>query len=385
MKKGSCESVRLCGRHGRLARLPLEYKGEPARLCSNYQNTYNIALLIPLCGTAGIWSPSCIASAQVAVEELNGRAGIGGRRIEPIMIDSAIEASVPVESLVDELINTQAIDAIVGMHISTIRQRLREVVRQRVPYIYTPLYEGGEETPGIFPIGETPNLQLVPAMDFLHNSYWLRKWALIGNDYVWPRVSHAVAKRKIRELRASLVYERYLPFGLTDIEQVLDELKRSKADGVLLSLIGQDAVLFNRSFGERALDHSMVRLSCAMEENELLASGADGLKRLFSSASYFGVLQTEANAAFRERYYGLHGDRAPLLNVIGQSMYEGVHFLASLIADHGDQWRNLHIHDMPCMSYPTARPRGHGGSGQISMPIFLARADGIQFEVIKSL
>ena len=349
------------------------------------QEAHCIALLIPLCGTAGLWSPSCIASAQVAVEELNREAGIKGRNVELIMIDSAIEAPTPVEKIVNVLIANHTIDAIVGMHISTIRQRLREVVRQRVPYIYTPLYEGGEQTPGIFPIGETPNRQLVPAMDFLHNSYRLKRWALIGNDYIWPRVSHVVAKREIRELSASLVYERYLPFGFTDIEQILDKLNRSNADGVLLSLIGQDAVLFNRSFGELALDRKMVRLSCAMEENELLASGADGLRRLFSSASYFGVLRTEANAAFRERYYGLHGDSAPLLNVIGQSIYEGVHFLASLIADHGDQWRGLHMQDMSCMSYPSARLRRHGGSGQISMPVYLARADGIQFAVIKSL
>ena len=292
---------------------------------------------------------------------------------------------MPVERLVDELITAHAIDAIVGMHISTIRQRLSKVVRQRVPYIYTPLYEGGEQTPGIFPIGETPDLQLAPAMDFLHNCYFIKRWALIGNDYIWPRTSHDFAKRKIRELRTSLVYERYLPFGLSHVDIILDELDRSNADAVLISLIGQDAVLFNRSFGDLALDHKMVRLSCAMEENELLASGADGLKRLFSSASYFGVLQTEANAAFRERYYGLHGDRAPLLNVIGQSMYEGVHFLSSLIAGHADCWTRLHFQDLPCMSYPSARMRGHAKNGQFSMPIYLARADGIQFEVIKAL
>ena len=385
MAKSSLESAHLPSRGGRLARLPLEFGGEAGQHHAKSKNSYCIAFLIPLCGTAGLWSPSCIASGQVAVEELNRETGIRGRRVEAIMIDSAIEAAAPVEAIVNTLIADHTIDAIVGMHISTIRQRLRDVVRQRVPYIYTPLYEGGEETPGIFAIGETPDLQLVPAMDFLHNSYCLKRWALIGNDYVWPRVSHVVAKRKIRELSTSLVYERYLPFGLTDIEQILDELQRSNADGVLLSLIGQDAVLFNRSFGQLAFDHKMVRLSCAMEENELLASGADGLRRLFSSASYFGALQTEVNAAFRERYYGLHGDSAPLLNVIGQSMYEGVHFLASLIADYGDQWRNLHIQDMPCMSYPSARPRRHGGSGQISMPIYLARANGIRFEVIKSL
>ncbi|MCY0154942.1 ABC transporter substrate-binding protein [Hoeflea alexandrii] len=123
---------------------------------------YRVALLIPMCGSAGIWAPSCISSAQLAVEEINRRNGIAGRQVQLIMIDSALEAKVPVEEIVNDLIETNAIDAIVGMHISAIRQRLSKVVRQRVPYVYTPLYEGGENTPGIFAIGETPHEQLGP-------------------------------------------------------------------------------------------------------------------------------------------------------------------------------------------------------------------------------
>ena len=46
------------------------------------KGTYRIALLIPLCGSAGLWAPSCISSAQVAVEELNRANGIGGRKVQ---------------------------------------------------------------------------------------------------------------------------------------------------------------------------------------------------------------------------------------------------------------------------------------------------------------
>ena len=36
---------------------------------------FRIALLIPMCGSAGLWAPSCIACAQVAVDELNKADG----------------------------------------------------------------------------------------------------------------------------------------------------------------------------------------------------------------------------------------------------------------------------------------------------------------------
>jgi len=343
---------------------------------------FRVGLLIPLCGPAGIWSPSAIASAQVAVAELNQRGGILGRRVELVMIDSALEAPEPLDRVVNDLIEAGAIDAIVGMHISAVRQTLSKVVRQRVPFIYTPLYEGGETTPGLFAIGETPPEQLGPAMRFLQDRYRPRKWALIGNDYVWPRSSHSYAKHLLRELGGELALERYLPFGFTKVERLLDELAASGAEAVVVSFIGQDAVTFNRAFGRRSMQRQMVRLALAIEENTLLATGPRALERLFVSSSYFGVLATEANAAFKERYHAMHGERAPVLGALGQSTYEGVHFLAGLMRDHAESWRDKSARDGLPVRHKSSRASGLR-SGLMRPPIYLARADGLRFEVIK--
>ena len=349
------------------------------------ERTYRVALLIPLCGSAGLWAPSCISSAQVAVGELNRGDGIAGRKVELIMVDAALEAHTPVETVVHELIEAGAIDAIVGMHISAVRQRLSKVVGQRVPYIYTPLYEGGEQTAGIFAIGETPDAQLGPAMQYLQAQFRPQSWALVGNDYVWPRSSHAFAKAKLRAMSANLVFERYLPFGLRDIGRHVDEIASSGAEAVLISLVGQDAVAFNRAFGMAGLDSRIVRLSCAVEENGLLASGSQNLKRLFSAASYFGTLPTEANGAFKEKYYSLHGENAPVLNAIGQSTYEGMHFLAGLIGHDPTEWREPGLVIPRAIDYRSARRERPPGEEVMRTPIYLARADGMQFSVVKRI
>ena len=346
--------------------------------------TYRIALLIPLCGAAGLWAPSCISSAQVAVEELNRSAGIAGRKVQLIMIDAAMEASISIEETVNDLIETDSIDAIVGMHISAVRQRLSKVVRQRIPYIYTPLYEGGERTDGLFAIGEIPDEQLGPSLECIQSEYRPRSWALIGNDYVWPRTSHNYAKSRLREMAVSLAYERYLPFGLNGMPRVVEEIARSGAEAVLISLVGQDAVAFNRAFGQARLHDRMVRLSCAIEENGLLGSGAQNSQRMFVASSYFGTLSTEANAAFKEQYYRVHGEQAPMLNALGQSTYEGVHFLAGLLRDHAGIWRMHSTSDGPPVVHRSGR-RCSVSDEPERAPIYLARADGLQFEVIKRL
>ena len=346
---------------------------------------FRIALLIPMCGSAGLWAPSCIACAQVAVDELNKADGIAGPQVQLIMIDTAIETNAPVEELINSLIETGSVDAIVGMHISSMRQRLSKVVQGRIPYIYTPLYEGGENGKGIFAIGETPAQQLGPAMDHLQAIYRPKKWALIGNDYVWPRSSNAYAKTKIAALGSKLSYEKYLPFGQPNFYREIEEITASGSEAVLISLVGQDAVEFNRNFGALNAHEAMIRLSCAIEENALLASGSDGLKRLFSSSSYFASLQSEQNAAFKENYYTLHGDRAPMLNALGQSTYEGIQFLKELIQTHGEGWADFGMPRRAPLIYKSVRNAKFISNDQKSSPIYLARADGVMYSVDKKL
>tara|TARA_B110000003_G_scaffold147519_2_gene148545 strand:- start:2879 stop:4027 length:1149 start_codon:yes stop_codon:yes gene_type:complete len=346
---------------------------------------FRIALLIPMCGSAGLWAPSCIACAQVAIEELNKADGIAGRQVQLIMVDTAIETNAPVEELINSLIETESVDAIVGMHISSMRQRLSKVVQGRIPYIYTPLYEGGENGKGIFAIGETPAQQLGPAMDHLQAIYRPKKWALIGNDYVWPRSSNAYAKTKIAALGSKLSYEKYLPFGQPNFYREIEEITASGSEAVLISLVGQDAVEFNRNFGALNAHEAMIRLSCAIEENALLASGSDGLKRLFSSSSYFASLQSEQNAAFKEKYYTLHGDRAPMLNALGQSTYEGIQFLKELIQTHGEGWADFGMPRREPLIYKSVRNAKFISNDQKSSPIYLARADGVMYSVDKKL
>lgn len=363
------------------APLPMELSDVRAgnTLCA--RESFRVALAIPLCGSAGIWAPSCISSAQVAVDEINQSGGIDGRTVQLIMLDAAEEAPEPVESVINDLIELQAIDAIVGMHISAIRQRLSKVVNQRVPYIYTPLYEGGETTRGVFAIGEVPSEQLGPAMSQLQETYRPKKWALIGNDYVWPRSSHAFAKQKLRSMGADLAMERYVPFGSRSMSYLVEELEASGAEAVLLSLVGQDAVDFNRAFGRAGMHNKMVRLSCAIEENGLMACGAKNLDRLFAASSYFGVLATESNLVFKERYYALHGENAPVLNALGQSTYEGMHYLSALMTDHNEEWRRSGGQNPLPVRYKSGR-RISDKASLSRAPVYLARADGMQFSII---
>ena len=337
---------------------------------------FRVALCAPLRGPAGIWGPSCLASARLAQDELNRWSGIAGRPCELQIVDASDEAP-DVEGALAEMVDAGEVDALVGMCISSVRQRIVGAVGGRVPFVYTCLYEGGDASPGVYAIGETAARQLKPSIAWLSERGHARRWMLLGNDYVWPRVSHRIARQSIARAGGEVVAETLLPFGVADYSRVLDQLRATRADAVLISMVGQDAVEFNRAFGHAGLHSQVLRLSCAIEENQLLAIGAENTQNLFVAMGYFGALQTDANLAFKERYQARFGDRAPALNTIGQSLYEGVHFLAALMAgcDHPS------VSSRP-LERVSARQEVAAVLSPHTAPIYLALADGHAFQVI---
>jgi len=345
------------------------------------QRAFEVGLLVPTSGPAGIWGPSTIACARLAAEEINRIGGLLGQEVRLRIVDAADEVDDLAERT-ELMLDDAQIDAIVGMHISSVRQRLLGTVRGRVPYVYTPLYEGGEHSRGVYTIGETPQQQLRPAIHALSERFALRRWALLGNDYVWPRISHVLAREYIGQVGGTVVDDLYLPFGLADFGPVLDRLARLGVDGLLLSLVGEDAVQFNREFGVtggRLRD--VVRLSTAIEENGLLGIGAQNTERLYGAAAYFAAVPSDANMAFKERYYALFGERAPTLNALGQSTYEGMHFLAALLERSERTREHWSAPLREPLHYRSARDAAYVDNDRKIYPMYLARAEGHLFVV----
>ena len=336
-----------------------------------------VAVMVPLSGSAGIWGPSCISCAQLAAAEINAGNGIAGREVELLFLDADDAAIARTLPLLEAAIDDDAVDAIVGMHVSSVRQKLVRAVRGRQPYVYTPLYEGGERTPNVFTIGDTPGEQLAPALRRLASLLKVRRWALIGNDYVWPRVTHRHAHELIRALGGQVVFEHYVPFGLEEPVELVERMAAARPDIAILSLVGQEADEFNRVFGAMGLDRAIARFSTAIEENVLLASGAQSTEGLYAASSYFSTLKTQSNLAFKERYHAMHRERAPVLNALGQSMYEGMHFYASLQDGAG--------RTDGAVGFRSARGGRWFHNERKDNPIYLARADGHLFTVMERL
>jgi ABC-type branched-subunit amino acid transport system substrate-binding protein len=341
-----------------------------------------VANFVGLSGSAGIWGPASTNSALLAASEINRRGGIMGREIELVFHDAGGNIDDVVRSASD-LVACDDADIVMGSHISAVRVALRRVVAGRIPYVYTPVYEGGERTPGVMAIGETPRDQSRPVIEWLANVKRASRWYLIGSDYVWPWLSHKAVKEYIANSGGRVVGEEFVPVGEHDHSLQLERIHAAKPDVVLISLIGTDSIVFNRAFARQGLAAKMLRLAGAMDETVLLGIGAENTENLFCASGYFADMASSENDAFRSSYEASFGRHAPPLGSVGQSNYEGLCFLEAAARQAGSLAIKPLLSAAKAMDYQGARGCVRMRRGTAKMPIYLAQADGLDFQLIK--
>ncbi|MFE2727591.1 substrate-binding domain-containing protein [Kitasatospora sp. NPDC059327] len=345
-----------------------------------------VGLVVPQSGPLGLTGPSALDGALLAAHEVNSGGGVRGLPLELVPVDGGAPPPA-VAGEVSRLLAAGAVDALAGCHSSDVHRAVEAVTAGRAAYVYTPPHEGGPRRPGVVCTGLPPMRQLGRAMVTVTDHHRLRRWALIGNDYIWPRSVHRAAGALLARTPARVVLERRIPLGgvAGALEPLLAELRSSRADGLLLSLIGRDLVHFNRALRRSGLDRRLVRLSGALEENSLLAYGGDDTGTLYAAMPSFASLGEDRRQRLTERHRAVLGPHAPVLDAYAAGLYDGIHLLAALSwrrppSPHGlarAAGRLLRADDVTARRAwaraPLGPPREHA---------HLARVEGLDFTVI---
>ena len=286
-----------------------------------------VGLVVPSSGPLGLTGPAALACARLAAEEVNATGGVTGRDIELVAVDAG-RHPMDVARDVRTLVSGGAIDALCGFHTSDVRRSLEAVTAGRIPYVFTPPHEGGHRSRGTVLLGEDPRQQLSPVVEALALRGHLRRWALVGNDYIWPQAVHATAARLLHHAGADIVLTRLVPFGQVAAERLIDELVRERADAVLLSLVGRDLATFNRAFVQARPNHTIIRVSGSLDETGLLEADGDSTGDLYAAMRWFAT--DSQSQDFHGRYEQRWGAAAPAVSTYAHGCYEGVRLIARL-------------------------------------------------------
>ncbi|QRM57868.1 substrate-binding domain-containing protein [Sinorhizobium sp. BG8] len=341
-----------------------------------------IGLLVPFQGADAIWGPSCQYSAVLAAAELNENGGILGRQIELLAADAGGSPQAVVERARD-LVERQGADALVGVHLSSVRVELARALAGRVPYVFAPLFEGATERERVFSIGEVPERQFAGPVSHFMEQRKSRRWFLVGNDYVWPRATHNWVRDFVAKHGGEVVGDEYVGLG-HDTAHLIDVIEAANPDVLFLSLVGSECVPFNRMFAERGLSRRIIRLSGAIEENTLMAIGAENTENLYCAAGYFSALETPENRNFLKRYRDAFGVTAPVQGVLSEACYEGLRFFGALTARAKSLDLDILSQAFEGLTFESPRGVTTVRNGVATGPTYLARADGTEFEILRS-
>ncbi|MES9601808.1 ABC transporter substrate-binding protein [Actinomadura sp. NPDC000929] len=353
-----------------------------------------LGLLLPLSGPLGLTGPSGLSAACLAATEVNASGGAAGRPVELVPVDAG-RAPGAVAGEARFLADAGLVQAFVGFHTSDVHRGLEAALAGRAPYVFTPPHEGGPRRQGVVLLGDSPDRQLGSALRWLSARLRLRRWALLGSDYIWPRAVHRAAARRVRAAGGEVVLDRLVPFPWAEgddpearFEEVVHALARTGTEAVLLSLVGRDLAVFNRVFTASRLSAGVVRLSGALEENVLLATGGDDTGELYSAMRSFAGQGDERQLALAERYRTVFGEAAPVLDAYAEGCYDGVHLLAALAAAGmltARQGRSASARLLAGADPVARRAWSAAPLGPPRPEGYLARADGLDLTVVTRL
>ena len=263
---------------------------------------FKIGFFIALSGPAALFGPTQRACADLAAEKINKAGGIMGRPVKLLFTDAGGPPAETAKSAV-RLMLEDKVDLFIGSHDSATREANVATIKGKVPYIYSPVYEGGECSPNVYCLGETPPQQAQPAIEFFAKEKKAKTFYLIGDDYVWPRKSNEQVKKFVAQYGGKVIGEEYVPFGAPNkFEEAVTRIKGAKPDAVVSTLVGADNVNFNRTFAGFGLDKTIARMALLLEENTLLGIGAENSGNLYSCMGYFANNTADAPKKFKAEY-----------------------------------------------------------------------------------
>jgi urea transport system substrate-binding protein len=291
-------------------------------------DTHPIGLLTSKSGPGSVFAAATENVARLAVDEINADGGIQGRPVRLVVGDDATDSEVGAAEA-HRLVRAGCRAIMATTTSATFARVAREVRPSGVLLVHTLMNEGGLGGELLFQLGERPHDQLRAAIGPLMRSTGVRRAFLVGNDYCWPHIAHALARREITERSGQVVGQGLAPLGSREFGPMIERIRASRADLVVSALVGADSVAFERQCHEMGLRAQCRTLVLALDEPTRERIGDRAAAGLWTVSGYFAELPGAANTAFLTRYRAAYGRWAPPVSSISESAYEALHLYAA--------------------------------------------------------
>jgi urea transport system substrate-binding protein len=246
----------------------------------------------------------------MTIEEINGKGGVMGRKLEAVVVDPASNWPLFAEKA-RQLITQDKVAATFGCWTSVSRKSVLPVFEELNGLLFYPVqYEGEELSKNVFYTGAAPNQQAIPAVEYLMGKQGgaAKRWVLLGTDYVYPRTTNKILRAflKSKGVDEKDIDESYTPFGHSDYQTIVANVKKFSTGGktaVVSTINGDSNVPFYKELGNQGLKATDVPVvAFSVGEEELRGVDTKPLVGHLAAWNYFMSVKNPENEKFIKMY-----------------------------------------------------------------------------------
>ena len=308
-------------------------------------DTIKVGVLHSLSGTMAISETVLKDTVLMAIDEINAKGGLLGKKLEPVVVDPASNWPLFAEKT-KQLLGQDKVAVIFGCWTSVSRKSVLPVVEEMNGLLFYPVqYEGEELSKNVFYTGAAPNQQAIPAVDYLMSKAGggAKRWVLLGTDYVYPRTTNKILRAYLlsKGVKETDIDEKYTPFGHSDYQTIVADIKKFSAGGktaVVSTINGDSNVPFYKELGNAGLKAKDVPVvAFSVGEEELRGVDTKPLVGHLAAWNYFMTIKSPANTEFIKKWSAyakaknLPGADKPLTNDPMEATYIGINMWAQAV------------------------------------------------------
>ncbi|EEW23765.1 transporter substrate-binding protein [Rhodobacter ferrooxidans] len=331
----------------------------------------DLGLLYSRQGTYALISQACRVGALAAMAEVNADPSLD-ICFTPVERDPGgnIDLYGP---LCEEILRDSSARHVVGCVTSWSRKEVIPTLERASGTLwYAVPYEGFEASDRVVYTHACPNQHLLPLLAWTFANFGRRGY-LTGSNYIWGWEMNRLARETLDAAGGETLGERYLPLGSVEVDRIIEEIRVTRPDFVLNSLIGPSQYAFLERYRQLGLEDAHFRaetcpvLSCNLTECELPAIGA-AAEGLIAAGPYF---RDSAGQGFGQGFGSSHE----------ASAHSAVWMLARLLAGRPGA-ENLPLSAL--LALPAAAGLGiDAKTHHTTLPVLIAQVRGGQFRVVQ--
>ena len=273
-------------------------------------DTIKVGILHSLSGTMAISETTLKDTALMAIEEINAKGGVLGRKLEPVVVDPASNWPLFAEKA-RQLVTQDKVAVVFGCWTSVSRKSVLPVFKELNSLLFYPVqYEGEELEKNVFYTGAAPNQQAIPAVEYLISAEGggAKRFVLLGTDYVYPRTTNKILRAflKSKGVDEKDIDEKYTPFGHSDYQTIVADIKKFAQGGktaVISTITGDSNVPFYKELGNAGLKATDVPVvAFSVGEEELRGVDTKPLVGHLAAWNYFESVKAPENDAFIKKW-----------------------------------------------------------------------------------